>query len=90
MARRASDYFRFTSRPITSPVEACGQQSCDNIERGIAMTKRERFVTPVTCPECALNALRDVGRESTWELRNDNQKHIRRFQDQRRKRDLLR
>ena len=31
------------------------------------MTKRERFVTPVTCPECALNGA------ATWEERGDLQ-----------------
>jgi hypothetical protein len=29
------------------------------------MTKHERFVTPVTCPECALNGA------ATWEERGD-------------------
>jgi hypothetical protein len=29
------------------------------------MAKRERFVTPVTCPECALNG------SATWEERRD-------------------
>jgi Zn ribbon nucleic-acid-binding protein len=32
---------------------------------GDRMVKRERFVTPVTCPECALNGL------ATWEERGD-------------------
>jgi len=32
-----------------------------NIRQGTPMLKRERFVTPVTCPQCALNG------SATWE-----------------------
>jgi hypothetical protein len=32
-----------------------------NIGQEASMVKRERFVTPVTCPECALNG------SATWE-----------------------
>lgn len=32
-----------------------------NIEQEPLMVKRERFITPVTCPQCALNG------SATWE-----------------------
>lgn len=43
----------FSEMGVTTTASGIGQEP--------VMTKRERFVTPVTCPQCALNG------SATWE-----------------------